>query len=228
MFLVGLTGGIGSGKSTVAAMLRSMDVQVIDADQIARDVVQPGTRAWNKIRRHFGDGILLDDGQMNRSLLGQVIFGDAEKRALLNSITHPEIYRSIMWKCLWLLLAGHQFVVLDLPLLYETKAMLPYMTKVVVVHCTREQQLQRVMARDGYNAQEAERRIQAQLPLEEKCARAHFVVDNTQDEHYTLTQVQHIVHQLKGSYAHWKLRGPLVFLLLALVAWLTAQTFFNR
>lgn len=221
MYLVGLTGGIATGKSTVTSILRSLNVEVIDADQVARDVVEPGTAAWKKIRREFGTDVILENGQIDRPLLGRIVFSDPARRKLLNSITHPEIYRAIGWKCLQLFLSGHQFVVVDVPLLYETKAMLPYMTKVIVVSCSPEQQLQRLMKRNDFDEQEAESRIRAQLPLSEKCAMADFVVDNRKDEDNTRRQVEDIVAKLQSSYAHWKLRSVLILLagIVGLCAW---------
>ncbi|XP_064472956.1 dephospho-CoA kinase domain-containing protein-like [Ornithodoros turicata] len=221
MFLVGLTGGIATGKSTVASMLRGLHVEVIDADQVARQVVEPGTRAWKKIRHEFGDEVILDNGQIDRSLLGRIIFADPEKRRRLNSITHPEIYRSIGWKCLYLMFRAHQFVVIDLPLLYETKGMLPYINKVIVVSCSSKQQLDRLIARNGYTEEEAKSRIEAQLPLSDKCAMADFVVDNTQDEQHARRQVVEIVDKLKSSYTHWKVRTILLCFLAGVVGSLT-------
>jgi len=133
MFIVGLTGGIGTGKSTVAKIFMEYGVPVIDADVIAREVVEPGKPAWIKIRNEFGDEVFLDDGQINRAKLGEIIFSDVEKRKLLNQITHPYIHRTIIWKVIKSFFWGHQFVVADLPLLYETGTFLDYLHKIIVV-----------------------------------------------------------------------------------------------
>ncbi|XP_023225837.1 dephospho-CoA kinase domain-containing protein-like [Centruroides sculpturatus] len=106
MFLVGLTGGIATGKSTVASMFQEFGIKVIDSDVIARQVVEPGTIAWKKIKNEFGSEVILPDGMIDRQKLGQIIFSNSELRKKLNSITHPEIYKTIFWECLKLFLLG--------------------------------------------------------------------------------------------------------------------------
>ncbi|CAN7988998.1 unnamed protein product [Ixodes hexagonus] len=224
MFLVGLTGGIASGKSTVTNILRSLDIEVIDADRIARDVVEPGKPAWFKIRREFGAEVFLSDGQLNRPALGRIVFSDLTRRKVLNRITHPEIHKEMAAQCLKLLLKGHQFVVVDVPLLYETKTVLRFLHKVIVVSCTPEQQLERLMMRSGLGAEEAKSRIQAQLALEQKCALANFVIDNTADVATTRTQVEDVVRTLRASRTHWKIRAIIFVVLtgtIVSVAWMT-------
>ncbi|CAL1277714.1 unnamed protein product [Larinioides sclopetarius] len=141
MFLVGLTGGIASGKSSVSALLRNMGIEIIDADIIAREVVEPGKRAWRKIREEFGDSVFHSDGTLNRSALGQVVFSQQEKRKVLNSITHPEVFKSMFFKAAKLFFSGHQFAVLDVPLLYESGNLCKYVHKTVVVTCSRQAHL---------------------------------------------------------------------------------------
>ncbi|KAH7948023.1 hypothetical protein HPB52_017765 [Rhipicephalus sanguineus] len=106
MFLIGLTGGIASGKSTVASILVSLGIDVIDADKIAREVVEPGKPAWVQIRREFGSEVLLSDGQLNRPALGRIVFSDHDKRRRLNRITHPEIHKEMFFQSLKLFLKG--------------------------------------------------------------------------------------------------------------------------
>ena len=118
--VVGLTGGIATGKSTVSKLLKSQSVTVIDADVIAREVVLPGTRALRQIVDYFGHEILLPDGSLDRPKLGAVIFGDSEKRRKLNSIIHPAVYRVILWEVLRAWLRGSKICVIDVPLLIET------------------------------------------------------------------------------------------------------------
>ncbi|KAG0417652.1 hypothetical protein HPB47_005456 [Ixodes persulcatus] len=213
MYLVGLTGGIASGKSTVTEILRSLDVEVIDADRIARDVVEPGKPAWFKIRREFGAEVFLSDGQLDRPALGRIVFSDVTRRKVLNRITHPEIHKEMAAQCLKLMLKGHQFVVIDVPLLYETKTVLRFLHKVIVVNCTPDQQLIRLMLRNGLGAEDAQSRIRAQLPLEQKCALADFVIDNTTDSAHTRKQVEDVVRTLRASRTHWKIRA-IVFVVL--------------
>lgn len=221
MFLVGLSGGIASGKTTVSGILKELGIPVIDADQIARDVVKPGKPAWHKIRREFGPEVLLSDGNINRSLLGGIVFRDTAKRKTLNGITHPEIHKEMSAQCIKYLLQGYQFVVLDIPLLYETKALLPYLHKVIVVKCTAEQQLERLMLRNGLSEEEAHIRISAQLPIEQKCAMADFVIDNTMAEELTRAQVEAVVRDLRKLRAHWKIRMLLVCALVGTLLTLT-------
>ncbi|XP_037519654.1 dephospho-CoA kinase domain-containing protein [Rhipicephalus sanguineus] len=226
MFLIGLTGGIASGKSTVASILVSLGIDVIDADKIAREVVEPGKPAWVQIRREFGSEVLLSDGQLNRPALGRIVFSDHDKRRRLNRITHPEIHKEMFFQSLKLFLKGRQFVVVDVPLLYETKTMLRFVRKVIVVKCSPAQQVERLMLRNGFTEDEARKRIESQLPLEQKCGLADYVIDNTGDPDALRAQVEDVVRQLRGSWAHWKVRGAVLVVmvgLLAGVAWLIAR-----
>nr|XP_022309556.1 dephospho-CoA kinase domain-containing protein-like [Crassostrea virginica] len=207
MFLVGLTGGIASGKSTVAKILKDdFGCVVIDADEVAREVVLPGTLGWRKIRQHFGSDVFQGNGELNREKLGQVIFNDANKRKILNSITHPEIYKAIAWKVIKNFFLGQHFIILDLPLLFESKKMVPFMSYTIVVNCSEEQQLQRLMARNNYSKEAAEIRIQAQMPLSEKCRLCTHVIDNSRDIQNTYLQTSRIHGELSRSWLHWKVR----------------------
>ncbi|XP_062608377.1 dephospho-CoA kinase domain-containing protein-like [Saccostrea cucullata] len=206
MFLVGLTGGIASGKSTVAKILKELGCTVIDADEVAREVVLPGTPGWKKIKTHFGSDVFQPNGELNREKLGQVIFNDSDKRKILNSITHPEIYKAIAWKVMKNFLIGQHFIVLDLPLLFESKKMVPFMSYTVVVNCSEEQQLQRLMKRNNYSREAAEIRIKAQMPLNEKCKLCSHIIDNTQDVQTTYYQTVKLHQQLSRSRLYWKVR----------------------
>ncbi|KAE8742140.1 hypothetical protein FOCC_FOCC012347 [Frankliniella occidentalis] len=215
MFIVGLTGGIASGKSTVAAVFRENGIPVVDADAIAREVVEPGTNAWKKIKEVFGEEVLLPTGYLNREKLGEIIFADATKRRMLNEWTHPEIHRTIMFEALKHFLTGNNYIVLDLPLLFESGVMLQYIHKVICVTCTPEQQLERLMKRNTMAKTLAQQRIAAQMPLEEKCEKAHYVIDNTNELEETRKQAQRIVGILNESWEHWRIR--LYIAVLALV-----------
>ncbi|XP_054712669.1 dephospho-CoA kinase domain-containing protein-like [Uloborus diversus] len=206
MFLVGLTGGISTGKSSVALMLRSMGVEVIDADIVAREVVEPQKRAWRRIRKEFGDAVFHTDGSLNRKAMAAVIFAEPDKRKLLNSITHPEIYKSIFWKCLKLFFSGHQFAVIDLPLLFESGQMVKYLHKTIVVACEPHQQIERLMNRDKLSESEALARINAQMPLQDKIKLADFVIYNNDSEDLTKNQIQSVVSQLRNFKTHWRNR----------------------
>ncbi|XP_056218173.1 dephospho-CoA kinase domain-containing protein isoform X3 [Falco biarmicus] len=135
MFLVGLSGGIASGKSTVVAVLRELGCAVIDADVIAREVVQPHFKAYQQIVHYFGPEILLENGEINREALGNIIFSCPEKRQLLNSITHPEIQKEMLKQILKYFVLGYRYVILDIPLLFETKRLTKFMKYTVLVYC---------------------------------------------------------------------------------------------
>ncbi|XP_012887387.1 PREDICTED: dephospho-CoA kinase domain-containing protein [Dipodomys ordii] len=134
MFLVGLTGGIASGKSSVIQVFQQLGCAVIDVDVIARHVVQPGYPAHQRIVEAFGTEVLLEDGNINRKVLGDLIFNQPDQRQLLNSITHPEIHKEMMKETFKYFLRGYRYVILDIPLLFETKKLLKYMKHTVVVY----------------------------------------------------------------------------------------------
>ncbi|KAL8563256.1 hypothetical protein ACOMHN_046839 [Nucella lapillus] len=206
MFLVGLTGGIATGKSTAADMFRMLGTPVIDADKIARDVVEPGRPAWKKIREQFGEDMCLEDGQLDRAKLGSLVFSDASKRRQLNSITHPEIRSAMFWKIFLCFIKGYQFVVLDIPLLFESRNMISFVSYIVVVSCTEGQQLQRLMSRNQFSRAEAERRIDAQMPLMEKRRLASCVIDNSGTQEMVGKQVLDLHKKFRRSRAHWPMR----------------------
>ena len=210
MYLVGLTGGIGSGKSTVSQMLGDIGIDVIDADLIARQVVRPGMKAWKLIRKHFGNEVILDSGEIDRKKLSEIIFADEDKRRLLNNITHPEIYKQIFKQLLIYLLLWRQFVVMDLPLLFESGAMVRYISKVIVVKCSRQQQVARLVNRNNYSESESISRIDAQMPLDKKCQMADLVIDNSGQLNETRSQVEEVVQLLRSSYQQWWLRTALL------------------
>ncbi|RZF38009.1 hypothetical protein LSTR_LSTR006408 [Laodelphax striatellus] len=223
MFIVGLTGGIATGKSTVVDMIRKHGIPVVDADVIARKVVEPGRKAWHKIKKEFGDDVFLSSGELNRQALGDIIFDDVDKRRKLNQITHPEIYKEMMYATIRCFFQGHQFVVMDLPLLFESGYMLDYVYKIIVVTCEEDLQLQRLIERQSISESQAKKRIAAQMSLDTKCDKAHFVVENSGNLNDTQEQVDRIVSLLKASRHHWKLRiftGLVCSGLVSLVVWL--------
>lgn len=217
MFLVGLTGGIGSGKSTVANLLKA-HVPVIDADKLARDVVEPGKPAWKKIKQHFGEDVLTDSGELNREKLADIVFSDEEKRRLLNSITHPEIHKAMAWKVIGCFLSGYQFVVLDIPLLFESKKMLRYLKFTVVVRCDEGQQVERIMGRNDFTEEQVLARIRAQLPLAQKVKMADFVIDNGGGLEETEKQVKKLYERLSGLKFHWTIRVAIILVGLSVMA----------
>lgn len=179
MYRIGLTGGIATGKSTVAAMLRHLGACVIDADQIAREMVEPGQPAYQDIVNHFGPQVLLANGQLNRPYLAKQVFNDVEARELLNWLTHPRVIERIEALVDQLAASGYRLpVVLDIPLLIEA-GMADSVDQVWLVMTDRETQLQRLMQRDNLTEAEAKLRINAQMSLAEKADCAHCLIDNS-------------------------------------------------
>jgi len=176
--VIGLTGGIATGKTTFAAALRARGVPVVDADVLARAVVEPGTPALAEIVRTFGPEVLAGDGTLDRKRLGARIFADPAARRKLEAITHPAIREAMIAETVRLDAAGHDLAFYDAPLLFEV-GLDQAMDSVVVVYAPRTAQLARLSARDGVSPADAQARLAAQWPIDEKAARADFVVDNT-------------------------------------------------
>jgi dephospho-CoA kinase len=174
--LFGLTGGIASGKSAVAERLRSLGVPVIDADEVAREVVAGGTEGLRAIVAEFGDGVLDAAGLLDRKALARIVFGDEAKRKRLNAITHPLIGRRTFERAAELDRAGEPLGCYEAALLVENGAADAF-RPLVVVACPEEVQIARIMARDGATREEALGRIRAQKPVAEKVAVADFVID---------------------------------------------------
>jgi dephospho-CoA kinase len=175
--LVGLTGGIASGKSTFAALLRERGAPVVDADALAREAVRPGSPALARIAEAFGPQALLPDGGLDRRWLGAKVFADAEARRRLEAITHPAVRALMDAEVRRIGDEGHALGFYDVPLLYEV-GLDRAVDAVVVVWTPRAVQLARLVERDGLTPFEAEARVAAQLPIDEKAARADFVVEN--------------------------------------------------
>ena len=177
MLRVALTGGIATGKSYVRERLEGMGVPTIDADVLARDVVEPGQPALDAIVARFGPGVLQPAGTLDRAALARHVFADADARRDLERIVHPAVYGAIRAWLVELAAAGCvPFAVADIPLLYETGRQGDF-DAVVVTACAPEVQVQRVVARDGATADQARQRLAAQWPIADKAARADFVID---------------------------------------------------
>lgn len=174
--IIGLTGGIASGKSTVSNYLAELGAIIIDADKIAHEIMEKGKPAYWQVIEAFGRGILAENGEIDRSRLGKIVFNDPEQKKTLEEITHPQVIREMREK-IEEYRAENKVIVLDIPLLFE--AGLEFMVdEIWVVYVDRETQLQWLMARDGLSYQEANKRIQAQMSLEEKRELADFLIDN--------------------------------------------------
>jgi dephospho-CoA kinase len=176
--VIGLTGGIASGKSTVSAMFTDMGITVIDADIEARLAVEPGEKAYNDIVSQFGIEILQEDRTINRPKLGEIIFNNEEKRLLLNSIVHPAVRERMAQKRAQAEAANEKAVVLDIPLLFESK-LTGLVEKIIVVYVDEQTQLERLMKRNGFSEEEASSRIKSQMPLKDKVCLADAVIDNS-------------------------------------------------
>ncbi|TDL27336.1 CoaE-domain-containing protein [Rickenella mellea] len=218
MLVVGLTGGIATGKSTVSALVKARGIPVIDADVLARQVVLPGMRAHSKIVSFFGPSILLSDGTIDRAKLGTEVFNDEKKRRTLNSIVHPAVRRAMLWNVLICWLRGEKLCFVDIPLLVEV-GLWKWVGKVVVVYCSPALQLQRLTARDKSNVDAAMSRIDAQLPITEKVKYADYVIDNSGSLHQLEDQIDVVVQRLyKGVKWTWFISWvvPPIGILLAL------------
>jgi dephospho-CoA kinase len=190
MRVLGLTGGIGSGKSMVAEMFVQLGAEVIDADRLARDVVEPGQPALEEIIDAFGRDILLPDGSLNRARLAAIIFADAAARQRLNAITHPRI-GALMEREVTARNQRSGVLIVEIPLLYEN-GLAGSVEKVIVVWVDPETQVQRLTGRDRLSVDEARRRMAAQMALDDKRARADHVIDNNDDRESTRRQVEAI------------------------------------
>ena len=190
--IIGLTGSIASGKSTVSNMLKSLGYPVIDADLVARVVVEKGTETLQAIQLAFGDEILTEDGSLNREKLGSIIFHSPAKRKQLNDIIHPAIRAEMLRQKEELIQAGHQTIIMDIPLLFESKLQ-SFVDKIIVVTVTEELQLQRLMKRNNYTLEEAKARIHSQLPLSIKEKGADAVIYNNGPFQSTEEQLKKIM-----------------------------------
>lgn len=198
MLLVGLTGGIASGKSAVSGILKSLGAYIIDADLIARELVKPGLPAWNEIVERFGRKILLEDGSINRRLLGSIIFKDPVKRERLNSILHPKIFEEAERRRRDIEKEDPDAIVIfDVALLIETEAY-EFVDAVILVYTSEDQQIKRLMERDGLTRGGAYERIRAQMPAEDKKKYADYIIDTSKSPEDVKRQTMEIFKKLKA------------------------------
>lgn len=194
--LVGLTGSIATGKSTVSRMFAHLGARVLDADVLAREVVMPGQPAYLKIVEEFGPEVVQEDGTLDRKALGAIVFADPARRKRLEEITHPAI-AARQQRILSVLdeEAFEGIVIWDVALLFETGGV-ARMDRVVVVATDPETELARLMARDGMAETAARARMASQMPVAEKAKRAHYVIDNSADRAHTERQVKTVYEAL--------------------------------
>ncbi|MEW9051708.1 MAG: dephospho-CoA kinase [Neobacillus sp.] len=190
--VIGLTGGIASGKSTVSNMLKEMAIVIVDADVEARRAVEKGEPAYLKIIAEFGEEILLENGEIDRQKLGSVIFHNAEKRQLLNGIVHPDVRKRMKDQTDAAIQTGEKVVVLDIPLLFESK-LTSMVEKTILVYVDREIQLKRLMERNNLSLEDAEARINSQMPLSDKISLADAVINNNGSINETKQQLLEIL-----------------------------------
>jgi len=196
MLKIALTGGPGSGKSTVARMFRDLGAQVLDADEVAKDAVSPGRPAWEELRREFGPDYFREDGTLDRAKMADLVFQDPEARGKLNAIIHPRVSREIARRSKELAAQGVRLVMVEVPLLFEAGLEKNY-DLVIVVDAEEEEQIQRLTARDTRTPQEAAGILDAQWSLSAKKARADFVVDNRNSLENTRDQVKKLWQRLQ-------------------------------
>jgi len=197
--IIALTGGIASGKSTVAARLRARGALVVDADVVSREVTAPNEPALGAIARSFGDGVLHADGTLNREALGAIVFSDPNKRRQLEMITHPAIMARTGRHLAEAQRAGWAWVVYEAALILETRGQAGF-TALAVVICPPELQHARLMARNGVTADEATRRIEAQTDNATRRAAADFLIENTTDLDHLNARADALFEELSGRW----------------------------
>jgi dephospho-CoA kinase len=191
---IGLTGGVASGKSTVAAALRARGAAIVDADAIAREVVRPGEPAYQGIVEAFGPSVVGPDGALERKALARHVFAGEAARRRLNALTHPHVRRRMAEEAARLTASGETpVIVFDIPLLLDTTDGRDLaLDGIVVVYADPETRLRRLTARDGLPEDDARRRLAAQVPLEDKVTRADWVIDNSGTPEGTAVQVERL------------------------------------
>jgi len=199
MRIIGLTGGIACGKSNVSAALSALGAVIVDGDLLSRELTAPGGRALPDIRAAFGDGVFHPDGTLNRRGLGAVIFGDDDKRAMLDNIMQPLLRALIAQRIDQARQQGAALCVLDMPLLYEA-GLDALCDRVWCVYIPQETQLERLMARDGFTREEALARLRSQMPAAEKAAKAHVVIDTGGSIEYTKAMIPELYAREIGLF----------------------------
>lgn len=195
--ILAVTGGFGTGKTTVAQMFAELGAAVLDVDALVRELEQPKKEAWKKIVESFGEKILLPDQSLNRRELARIVFSNPEQLQRLNSLVHPLVLKETKKRVIQLKKKGkNRLVVVDIPLLFEVGEE-GYFDFVAVVTATDEQVIERLIHSRPLSAEEIRLRMKAQIPLEKKASRAHFVVDNNNGLAKTRQQVRHVFDSLK-------------------------------
>lgn len=196
MKIIGLTGGIATGKSTVSKLFRRVGIRVIDADIVYKELSKPGNVLYNKIIASFTSAIVGPDYLIDWKHLGQIVYSDDALRQKLNDLTHPAVKKEILAQVEKLRLSNEHYVVLEVPLLFES-GFDSLCDLTIVVKTNPEVQLSRLMTRDLIDLETAQKKIAAQMPLDEKCKRATYVIDNSTDLNKTEKQLQEILEKIR-------------------------------
>jgi dephospho-CoA kinase len=202
MLKVGLTGGIATGKTFVVSVLRELGCEVIDADTVAHQVIEPGQPAYRDIVNYFGSGILNEDGTVNRAALGAIVFADKDQREKLNSIVHPRVFEA---QEKWFRDVANRdpnaIAVIDAALMIETGSYRRF-DKLIVVYCDPELQVQRLMDRNNLTREQAIARISAQMPSEEKLKYGDYIINTSSGFEDTRRQVEEVYAELRELQHH--------------------------
>lgn len=203
---VGLTGNIGTGKTTVAWMFEEQGAKLLNADTIAHETISPQTSVWKQLFDRYGKKIMLQGGVIDRKSLAQIIFSNDTERKFVEAIIHPKVHEELTKRIADLKRNGTQLLIVEVPLLFETKWD-KEMDSIIVVSCDLEQQIKRCQDKFGITREEVLLRIKAQRPIEEKISKADYVVDNSGSMNETLIQVRRIYSSLmKGEFRPMSLR----------------------
>ena len=194
---LGLTGSIATGKSTIATILLEKGAQLVDADRIARDIVQPGSPLLNEIALQFGEQVILPDGTLDRKALGQIIFENEARKKQLNELMHPAIRAEMKRQIAeYEAMNPNGLIVVDVPLLYESN-LVEWFDAVMLAYVPQRIQIQRLMARDGISEENAKKRVFSQIDIEQKKQRADIVINNSNTVDETRQQID----------TYWKQKG---------------------
>jgi dephospho-CoA kinase len=196
--LLGLTGGIASGKSTVAAILRRLGAAIINADELSREVVQPGQEAWKEIVDTFGPAILQEDKTLDRRKLRKIVFDNPEARKKLEAIIHPRVRALAEKKIRELAATGSSIIVYEVPLLFEAQIHL-WLRPVILVACDVETQKKRLLERDRLTEAEAQQHLDAQMSLEDKRKLADYVIENNGDLEELERQLRGVLQKIQAT-----------------------------
>ncbi len=201
MVIAGLTGGIATGKSTVASILRKAGAVVIDADEIARNMVRKGLPAWKEIVEHFGKQVLSSEGEIDRKALGDIIFNNAAEKEVLNNIVHPKVFEELGRRMSTIKKhTPDATVILDIPLLIEA-GLHKILPDVIVVYTPQDIQLERLTKRDHLSREDAMARINSQMSIEKKREIANIIIDNSSNIEKTRVKTLKVLNDLKKQNA---------------------------